>query len=61
MEKEPKLKTKLNFRFDIEEMEGTEFDFLFKEPKEKVKKIKIFKKDKKKKYESKRKSNSELF
>jgi len=60
MEKEPKLKTKLNFHFDTEDMEAPELDFLIEDLEEKVEKIKILKKNKKKRYGSRR-SNSQLF
>ena len=58
MEKKPKLKTKLNFHFNTEDMEVPELDFLAEDPKEKVEEIKILKK--KKRYGSKR-INPRLF
>lgn len=61
MEKKPKLKTKLNFHFNTEDMEVPLLDFLVGDPIEKNKEIKVFKKSKKKKYGFKRKSNTLLF
>ena len=60
MKKEIKLKTKLDFQFNTEDMEVPELDFLAEEPREKVEEIKILKKNKKKRYGSGR-DNPRLF
>ena len=57
MEKDPKLKTKLEFSFDTDDMEIPVMDFLSEEPVSKKQDIRTVKKTKK----QGRKSNTELF
>ena len=57
MEKEPKLKTKLDFKFNIDDLEIPVLDFLSEDPAEKTDEIRIIKKRRK----TRKKSTTKLF
>lgn len=60
MEKEPKLKTKLTFRFNTEDLEFGDLDFLSDDPKEKTdREIRIIGRNIKK--DPRKKENPKLF